>query len=354
MSLKKIAQEVGVSVSTVSRVLNHPEYKCSSLELRDRIFAAAREMHYVPNETAQRLRAGTHGISEAAPFRVDILVTGEETDPFLGEIAAALQTEIEKRQCMMTHLWHAPLLADEALPLSEIRRRLEILREDKEDADGVILVGACGQNALRQLKKMYSAVIAIDRETRGLGIDEIGGNGKAAASAAVEYLLRLGHRKIAYAGALRDEPRLAGFQETLLRHGMTPDAEDVLSCAPTEQGGYQVMEYLIQRENRPTALYCARDIIAIGMLKALGKYKRRTYEPSLVATDDIIQARYTSPTLTTVALPKEEMASLALTLLLDRLSGRHKAPVRLEQQSELILRGSCEPWDESDYCEYYI
>lgn len=83
MSIKGIAEKVGVSVLTVSRVLSKPDYRSSSKELREQIFAAAREMNYVPNESAKNLRSGENKMSD--PFRLSILVTrtdNSDTDPF--------------------------------------------------------------------------------------------------------------------------------------------------------------------------------------------------------------------------------------------------------------------------------
>ena len=105
MSIKKIAEKVGVSVSTVSRVLSRPDYKCSSKELREQIFEAAREMNYVPNESAKNLRSGNCRQSE--PYRICILVTrtsGSDTDPFFSELVGIIQTEINKNMCIIKRM----------------------------------------------------------------------------------------------------------------------------------------------------------------------------------------------------------------------------------------------------------
>ena len=97
MSIKKIAEKVGVSV-TVSRVLSRPDYKCSSKELREQIFEAAREMNYVPNKSAKNLRS--RNCRQSEPYRICILVTrtsGSDTDPFFSELVGIIQTEINKK-----------------------------------------------------------------------------------------------------------------------------------------------------------------------------------------------------------------------------------------------------------------
>ena len=93
-----------------------------------------------------------------------------------------------------------------------------------------------------------------------------------------------------------------------------------------------------QRGDAPTAIYCANDMIAIGMLKCLNKYKNHYYVPSIISSDDIEEAQYTKPMLTTVRLPKEEMGKFALYLLIDRLDGGHKGIVRTELEGKLMIR----------------
>ena len=114
------------------------------------------------------------------------------------------------------------------------------------------------------------------------------------------------------------------------------------------------MERLIQRGDAPTAIYCANDMIAIGMLKCLNKYKNRYYVPSIISSDDIEEAQYTKPMLTSVRLPKEEMGKFALYLLVDRLSGGHKGIVRTELEGKLMIRESCTLVENANRMEYYI
>ena len=106
--------------------------------------------------------------------------------------------------------------------------------------------------------------------------------------------------------------------------------------------------------NPPTGIYCANDILAIGMLKCLSKRRNKFYTPSIISSDDITEAQYTTPMLTTVSLPKNEMARFALILLLDRINGNHKIISRLEMEGTLVVRESCHSITESLWPEYCI
>ena len=95
-------------------------------------------------------------------------------------------------------------------------------------------------------------------------------------------------------------------------------------------------------------------MIAIGMLKCLNKYKNRYYVPSIISSDDIEEAQYTKPMLTTVGLPRAEMGKFALHLLLDRMKGGHSGVVRMELSGHLMIRNSCSHVSESTWSDYCI
>jgi DNA-binding LacI/PurR family transcriptional regulator len=122
----------------------------------------------------------------------------------------------------------------------------------------------------------------------------------------------------------------------------------------TEAEGYEVMNRILRSDAYPTGIYCANDITAIGMLKCLSKSKNRYYKPSIISSDDIEQAQYTNPMLTTVRLPKDEMGKFAMYLLLDRMRGGHRGVVRTELEGKLMIRNSCTSVEEADWSEYYI
>ena len=102
MSIKKIAKEAGVSTATVSRVLNNPGYKCSSEELRERIWKIARELNYMPNEAARNLKKGITDTSQKVWY-LDVLMTRTgnlETDPFFSELLRVIESEIHRQGCI--------------------------------------------------------------------------------------------------------------------------------------------------------------------------------------------------------------------------------------------------------------
>lgn len=354
MSIKEIAAMAGVSYSTVSRVLNDPEYKCSSREVRERILRAARELSYIPNESAKKLKLGAK--KEQSPYKISLLVTrtqSADSDPFFRELTGIIESEIHKNMCIFSQIRYHPVLSDrENTDKREIEKTVKEMCEDC--SDGLIIIGKCDAEVIKSLKRIFKAVVSVNRNSTNYEVDEVLCDGRKIAALAIEYLIKLGHRKIGYVGDCRGESRFQGYGETLFKYNIDIDADFIFETQQSEECGYETMEALIRRKNVPTALYCANDITAVGMIKALSKYKNRYYNPSIISGDDINEAQFTKPMLTTVHLPKEDMAKFALYLLLDRLNGGHKTTARVELEGSLVIRESCSEASAALNCEYYI
>lgn len=111
MSIKEIAEKAGVSAATVSRVLNNPNYKCSSPEVRDRIWKAAIALNYTPNTAARNLKMGIQNTGKKV-YYIGVLMTRMEkatTDPFFNELLRVIESEIHKQIAILTKVWYMPL-----------------------------------------------------------------------------------------------------------------------------------------------------------------------------------------------------------------------------------------------------
>jgi DNA-binding LacI/PurR family transcriptional regulator len=230
----------------------------------------------------------------------------------------------------------------------------EMYEETEGKCDGLIIIGKCNKEALKKLDHRYKSVVSVNRNSTNYEVDEVTCDGTKIASIAVEHLIGLGHRNIGYVGECHNEARYNGYLETLRKYEIDLEPEYVLETKQTEAEGYEVMKRLLQSDDCPTGIYCANDITAVGMLKCLGSFKNRYYMPSIIASDDIEEAQYTKPMLTTVRLPKDEMGKFALYLLLDRMKGGHKGVVRTELEGKLMIRSSCTSVEESKWSDYSI
>jgi DNA-binding LacI/PurR family transcriptional regulator len=336
LSLKKIAQMTGASVSTVSRVLNSPDYQCQDSAMTERIRQAARELHYVPDQNARQLKmgagrkaAGGHG------YVIDILlarVHSLEEDPFFAEIYRCIETECYKQGCVPGQILHVPDISMLGTNSARVR------------SDAILVLGKCPQALADVIVRKYRAAAAIDRNPMDYQMDEITCSGAQAAKMAVEYLMELGHCAVAYVGDCTMEARYTGYYECLLNHRLPVIYEYIVQTAQTREEGYAAFGRLAALEKPPTAVFCANDVTALGFLQAMkegnGRRHRQAYRPAVISIDDIEEAARFAPMLTTIQIPKGDMAHFAVLSLIDRLQGGHRACVRMELPCHLMVRES--------------
>lgn len=163
MSLKKIASMVGTSISTVSRVLNNTSPTCASKELQDKIWAAAREINYQPNESARSLqKSGT--ATRSLPHISIILarISSLEEDPFFLELFRDLEVELLKQKASVDHIVYAD----------------ESFRQNLSDSSGVIILGRCSDKLLGSITAQNRNVVGIWRNPMNFNVDEVVCDGK--------------------------------------------------------------------------------------------------------------------------------------------------------------------------------
>lgn len=343
MSLKKIAEMVGVSPSTVSRVLNNTVSTCASPELKEKIWEAAHNLNYVPNTSARNLKTGRQ--SENPNYKIAVILSrfhSLDIDPFFRELFRSIEEALFSHSCILHSVSNS-----EQTDLSSL-----------EAVDGVIVLGRCSDDFLNRIKKYTRNIVGVDRNPTDYKIDEIICNGKTAAIKAMEYLLALGHQKIGYIGDCSSESRYVGYCETLINRSISLNYHYIRSTDQTFDGGFLAMQALLLQDI--TAVFCANDITALGAIKALseppsstaptnnssnssnGKTKKHP-KISIISIDNIALSQTSSPLLTTVNIPKEDMGRMAVTVLLDRIRHQHSECLRVEFPCKIIERSSCYP-----------
>lgn len=331
MSLKKIAELAGTSISTVSRVLNQPEHNCNEPGLAEKIWDITAKLNYLPNTSARNLRLGVS--DQPKIFTVDIFLTrfdSMDKDYFFRELFQHIKEELIPQGCFLGEILSAiDIMSFETSYISR-----------KSDT-GLIILGKCPRELVPVLKKRYAYIAGIDRNPTDYEYDEVICNGKNAAEKAVEYLISLGHKNIAYIGDCTYESRYIGYYQALLNHRIPLNHMNIHPTDQTIEQGFDCMISILQSSERPTAIFCANDCTAIGVLKAVSQNKKRGYVPSIISIDNINHSQNTVPMLTTIDIPKKEMGHHAVMLLLDRKNGNHTENVRIELPCRLIERESC-------------
>ncbi len=328
MSLKKIASMVGTSVSTVSRVLNNTSSTCASKELQDKIWAAARQINYHPNENARSLKKSSEPVKILPNISIVLArISSLEEDPFFSELFRDLEIELLKQNASINNVIYAN----------------ESHCENITRSDGVLILGRCSHKLLENISRQNRNVVGIWRNPMNFNVDEVVCDGKKAAEMAMKYLFSLGHQRIAYIGDCSFERRYVGYCDMLIRNDIPMDYELIKQTKGDAETAFsELLEKKLAKETDFTAVFCANDNTAIHVLELLKAKKRQIKQPiSVISIDNIEAAQNTQPYLTTIHIPHQEMAHMAVALLLDRISKEHKEVVRIEFPCRIMERNSC-------------
>jgi LacI family transcriptional regulator len=326
VTLATIAQAAGVSVPTVSRVLNGDADVAEATRVR--IEGLLDDFGY---QGRNRQRAGSAELVYAVYPRID---TAWQLEHIRG-------MEDVMREAGM------------ALVVSTLERgaagRNEVLRRAQTgQAAGAILVAGSGDTQLGvALDRLKVPVVAVDPSARSAGrVPTIGAANWLGARTATEHLISLGHRRIAmitgsHGGLLCSRARVDGYRAALDEAGITEDPRLIKHGEFDYHSGVAAGCLLIDLADRPTAIFAASDYLALGAYEAARR--RRLSIPgdlSVIGFDDLPVARWASPPLTTVRQPLEEMGRLAARTVLNLARGRSLDTPTLELSTRLMERGS--------------
>ncbi|MCD8332330.1 MAG: LacI family transcriptional regulator [Oscillospiraceae bacterium] len=322
MTLKELAQQAEVSVATASRVMNNKPGGCVSPAVRERVWETARRLGYQPNLNARSLKTGG---PEAPAGTVCILVARPESarrDAFFTESLDSLSAELLSAGFRLGEAVYLQSASGGPLP----------------EGDGYVILGKCQEELLRACRKRTRNLVGIWRNPGPLPVDEVVCSGRKAALLAMEHLVELEHRRIAYIGDCSFENRYLGYTEGLTRRQLPLIYSLVCNVPQTRAAGEQAMERLLS-QGEATAALCANDEVALGALQALRRQGGGEPPVSVISIDDTAQARQAG--LTTVHIPGRDMAHLAVLLLSDRFRGGHRECVHVELPCRLVERESC-------------
>ena len=336
MTLKEIAKEAGVSISTVSRVINGTNPKAAGHEVRERIWEIVRRTGYTPNSSARNLKLGaTSARSTSRSISCLFARTPNDPhDPFFSTIAKNAEMEAYKHNYIMKLSFTSIDITN-----SETCRLIS-----DNDVCGVIVLGRCDKATLKFLKTYFHYVVYTGLNEIEANFDQILCSGHSASLCAMNHLIGLGHRHIGYLGETSSENRYLGYKSALESHKLPFDKSYVSSIEFTSEGGYKGAKKLISQQPDLTAIFCGNDMTAIGAIRAVKDLGLRIPQDiSIISIDDIDTAQYLSPMLTTVHIPTDEMGKYAAKTIIDRINGGHTSPVKICFPCHLAKRDSCGP-----------
>ncbi len=339
MTLKDIAARVGVSISTVSRVINNKNTKAASQEIQEKIWAVVRETGYTPNISARNLKLGDsiENVTITENKSIACIVARSKNaidEPFFLDLSRSLEKEAFKHGYILRYTFSA-------FDLNNSDAFKTILNTK---VDGVIVLGRFNLNLSNFLKKHYKNVVfsGLNSIDSDYNYDQVICDGYKASIAAIKYLVSLRHTNIAYIGETSKEVRFKGYCDALKELTIPINPQNIINSQLSTEGGYNGAKELLDRSTDSTAIFCANDITAIGVLKAVKENGLRVPEDvSIISIDDIDMAQYVSPMLTTIHIPIEELGKMTAKTLIDRIERGHTLSIKLEIPFTLTKRESC-------------
>jgi len=330
-TIKDIAERAGVSVATVSYVLNNTRYV--SPEKKERVTEAVRELNYVPNAAARGLRAGES--------RTIGLIVADISNPFYPDLAKACE-DVAQEQGYAVHMINTDDRPE------RMRQALSQAREGK--IDGLIVTTAleADREPLQALLARDFPVVLAHRRLEGLDVDLIESANFEGGQLAARHMLGLGHSRIAFLSGVTGSPigerRVAGYRQAMREAGIEVRPEWVLSGEAKYAESYSRMVAYAEMapEERPTAVINVSDIGAMGVLDAAADRGLRVPEDvAVMGFDDLFIAAFRSVRLTTVRVPRYELGRQATQLLLRRIGKADLKRQHIVLPVELVVRKTC-------------
>jgi len=334
VTARDVAARVGVSASTISRVLNNNAGDLISAETRQRVLQAAAELGYTPDPIARALRGKKSHLLG--------LIVREIADPFFARFISELSVQARQMNYHLV-LGHAQSDPEEALTMTNVL--------DTRHTDGVIVLGDLKNDeaALQQMLQGKHAVVGVCRGPSPASLYTVNTDNYAGTYALLDHLYGLGHRKFGFIdggwlGDLRE--RRDAFVRYVDERQLSVRPEWIQAQTNNADGGYRAMQVLLKLKEPPSAVFAADDIMAIGALKAVADASLRVPDDvSIVGFDDIDLGKFLCPSLTTMRQPIDVMSEYVLNLLLELINQPevHREQTLIRVPPELVIRQSSGP-----------
>ena len=330
-TIRDVAKKADVSTATVSAVINESAYVSPDLKLR--VMRAIDVLSYKPSQVARNLRRGR--------TQLMALVVADLANPFYSRIVCAAEAAVSA--------WGYSLVvfnSDEKPDAEE--RALQRIRQIGCDGAVVVPVGSHSNYRRRDLS-VGCPIVLLGRSVDHQDVDTVSIDNVAAGRQATSYLLDLGHTRIGTITGRMQLSTASGRHEGLLQamseRGLKPRDSDIRNGEFREEVAYSVACELLRNPDRPTALYVANGVMALGVMRALADLDLRCPEDmSIASTDTIAGVGGLKPRLTRTEHPDVEMTKEALRMLVDRIDGGFSGPGRkVVFQPMLVVGDSCAP-----------
>jgi LacI family transcriptional regulator len=325
-----VAREAGVSYSTVSRTLSGYEFVKTTT--RERVLQAAEKLGYVPNQQARSLAGGRSNL-------IGVLVPALSNN-YVSEILRGIDEKLaESNYNLILYTTHR----------HQGKESSYVATIMNGGADGLLLVvPLMSTSYLEVLRRQDFPYVLIDQVDKTQKSNVVNGTNWQGAYEATQYLIELGHRRIAFLAGLMGlnsaAERLEGYTAAMSAHGIPVCEDYIVESDFREHGGYLSAQKLLALPELPTAIFASNDMSAFGAMEAIREHGLRIPEDiSVIGFDDIPQASIVYPKLTTVHQPLAQMGREAVAILLESMKNQAAEIRQVALETHLIIRDSCCP-----------
>lgn len=327
ITMQDVSQEAGVSLMTVSRVINGKEDV--SLDTRNRVMHVIKKLNYRPSSIARGLathRTGTLGV-----------IVPDISNPFFASLVRRVEDEAYAKN-------YSVFLGNTN---EEQKREIAVLQSlEDNQVDGLILCSSRLDDALLSASlEHFSNVVLVFREKISPNVKSITLDDVMGGQMAIEHLVRSGHRNIGLISgpprSLSTQGRFEGYQLALKTAKIPINENWIRNCHPTIEAGQAVACELLKNNPEITALFCHNDLIAVGALQACSDLGLSVPgDIAIIGYDDINLAALVTPSLTTLHSPITEIGARAIQMIFEKRSEDLTEPVQTHFQPELVIRES--------------
>jgi LacI family transcriptional regulator len=331
-NMRELADILGLSVTTVSRVLNGKakKYRISG-STEQRVLKTAEEYNYIPNKIARSLKmARTETLG---------LIIPDIANPFFADLAKSIELEARMKGFSI-------ILCDSGEDLSVEKELINLLLGHKVDGIIIAPVGTKFDHLVGIYESGLSMVI-VDRYSPELRIPFITSDNYGGALDAVNYLISMGHKKIACIQGIKDsqpnKERVLGYIDALEQNGISLDESFITGEDFSTENGYKQTRVLFSVDDPPTAIFALSNLISLGVIKAVSEMGLKIPDDlSLICFDEQPYSAFLETPLTTIEQKKSEMGELAVNVILRYIQKRtnNNKPVSMKLKTNLIIRKS--------------
>jgi len=329
-SLTEVAEKAGVSIATVSRVINNSSKVNPETLLK--VQQAIKELKYKPNRVAKRLRN-----RNASGNLLGVLIPDIQ-NPFYVEVLRGIEDVTYENK-------YALIMCNFSQDEKKEKLYLDILQS--ESIDGLIAapVSENDQNVINLLKSGLP-IVCVDRGLSGVDVDVVLVENRNGAFSAVDHLAKSGYKRIAYIAGLPNIPssrqRLQGYEDALKANGLQFDQILVKYGDSRHESGVILCNELLNLPVPPDALFTGNNLITLGALETIHKRELKIPKDiAIIGFDDMYWSISLNPPLTAVRQPAYEIGRRAAEQLILRINDPHRPTVSMIMKTELIIRSSC-------------